>query len=318
MPEAGLPVHGSGWRLDHRCLAIGGPAQAVGCYAPSSAGPSVVYGRYEVIAGTTVLQYWIFYEHNFWSHPALPFGAAWQAHEGDWEVVHVVLDDKRTPVEVGYSQHCTGERRAWDDVTKASGTEHPIVFVARGSHANYFTPGVHPFAPACVPPQARPLNPVDVNVPGMSLGPGSTAIELVHDQNPRWLRFPGTWGRRSTSRHRRSACRRPRSARLRSGPPSRTTGSTRSARSPAIRWGEGEETMRRRRTTIAGVALAATVAVAAAAADQGASTSASAAQAWSPPTSVGATSGTRSRFSLTGGSWWAETRPPGRRSATSR
>ena len=24
--------------------------------------------------------------------------------------------------------------------------------------------------------------------------PGSTAIELVHDQNPRWLRFPGTWG----------------------------------------------------------------------------------------------------------------------------
>jgi hypothetical protein len=194
MPPAGVPVRGDGWRLDHRCAAIAGPASTVQCYDPASQGPSVVYGRYEVIAGTTVLSYWLFYEHNFWSHPALPFGAAWQAHEGDWEVVHIVLDDKRTPVEVAVSQHCTGQRRAWDDVPKAPGTDHPIVFVARGSHASYFTPGVHPFAPACVPPQARPLNPVDVNVPGVSLGPGTTAIELVHDQSPRWLRFPGTWG----------------------------------------------------------------------------------------------------------------------------
>ena len=194
LPSAGLPVHGDGWRLDHRCAAIGGPVSAVQCYDPASQGPSTVYGRYEVIAGTTVLQYWLFYEHNFWSHPGLPFGAVWQAHEGDWEVVHVVLDDKQTPVEVAYSQHCTGQRRPWGDVAKAPGTDHPLVFVARGSHANYFTPGVHPFAPACVPPQARPLNPVDVNVPGVTLGPGSTAIERVLDNEPRWLRFPGTWG----------------------------------------------------------------------------------------------------------------------------
>lgn len=194
MPEPGLPVHGDGWRLDHRCAAIAGPVSTVQCYDPASQGPSVVYGRYEVIGGTTVLSYWLFYEHNFWSHPALPFGAAWQAHEGDWEVVHVVLDDRRTPVEAAYSQHCTGQRRAWDDVPQAPGTDHPIVFVARGSHANYFTAGVHPFAPACVPPQARPLNPVDVNVPGATLGPGTTAIELIHDQSTRWLRFPGTWG----------------------------------------------------------------------------------------------------------------------------
>lgn len=194
MPEPGLPVHGEGWRLDHRCPAVAGPLSTVACYDPASVGPSVVHGRYEVIAGTTVLQYWLFYEHNFWSHPGLPFGFVWQAHEGDWEVVHVVLDAKRTPVEVAYSQHCTGQRRAWDDVGKAPGTDHPLVFVARGSHANYFAPGVHPLAPACVPPQARPLNPVDVNVPGATLGPGSTAIERIHDNEPRWLRFPGTWG----------------------------------------------------------------------------------------------------------------------------
>ena len=94
MPSAGVPVHGDGWRLDHRCAAIGGPLAAAQCYDPASIGPSVVYGRYEVIAGTTVLQYWLFYEHNLWSLPGLPFGAVWQAHEGDWEVVQVVLDEE--------------------------------------------------------------------------------------------------------------------------------------------------------------------------------------------------------------------------------
>ena len=75
MPEPGLPVHGEGWRLDHRCPAAAGPLSTVACYDPASVGPSVVYGRHEVIAGTTVLQYWLFYEHNLWSLPAVPFGA---------------------------------------------------------------------------------------------------------------------------------------------------------------------------------------------------------------------------------------------------
>ena len=200
MPAPGLPVHGEGWRLDHRCPAIGGPVSTLGCYDPASTGPSTVYGRYDVRAGTTVLQYWLFYEHNFWSLPLLPFGAVWQAHEGDWEVVQVVLDDKGSPREAAYSQHCSGQKRAWADVQKAPGTSHPIVFVGRGSHANYFTPGGHPIARACVPPPALAffdalgVQPVDVVVPGVSFGPGSTAIERLHDNEPRWLRFPGTWG----------------------------------------------------------------------------------------------------------------------------
>lgn len=200
MPAAGLPVHGESWRLDHRCAANGGPLSTVQCYDPASLGPSVVYGRYEVIGGTTVLSYWLFYEHNFWSFPALPFGAVWQAHEGDWEVVHVVLDDKRTPVEAAYSQHCTGQRRAWEDVPTVPGTSHPIVYVGRGSHANFFTPGAHPIARRCVPAPALAFfdaigtAPFDIAIPGSVLGPGSTAIEIVRDNQPRWLRFPGTWG----------------------------------------------------------------------------------------------------------------------------
>jgi hypothetical protein len=68
--DSGLPVHGDGWRLNQRfCSPVGGLA-SVACYAASAAahGPrSVVYGRYEVRAGTIVLQYWLFYEDNFWS-----------------------------------------------------------------------------------------------------------------------------------------------------------------------------------------------------------------------------------------------------------
>jgi hypothetical protein len=197
---AGLPVHGEGWRLDHRCAAIGGPGATLQCYDPASQGPSVVYGRYEVLAGTVVLQYWFFYEHNFWSLPGLPFGAVWQAHEGDWEVVTIVLDDKQSPIEAGYSQHCTGERRTWADVSKVPGTSHPLVNVARGSHANLFAPGLHLIARSCVPLQALAffdavgIPPLDVVVPGAVLGPASTTIERVHDNAPRWLRFPGTWG----------------------------------------------------------------------------------------------------------------------------
>lgn len=200
MPAPGLPVSGEGWRLDHRgCTpAIGLPS--VGCYANAAAGGSVVYGRRDVRAGRIVLEYWYFYTYNFWSLLYPPSGFAWQAHEGDWEVVTVILDEEQSPVEVAYSQHCTGERRAWADVQKQGGT-HPVAYVAAGSHANLFAPGVHPISLACYPPSIRQIlqqngiTPLDFLVlPAPALGPGTTGIQLIHDNSPRWLRFPGTWG----------------------------------------------------------------------------------------------------------------------------
>lgn len=197
---AGLPVHGDGWRLDRTgCVPFVGLA-AVGCYDAQDDGPSTVYGRYDVRAGTIVLQYWLFYEFNFWSLQYPPTNLVWQAHEGDWEVVTILLDDKETPVEAAYSQHCTGQRRAWADVQKVG--DHPLVFVAAGSHANLFAPGVRPIAPACLPAEAVAffkafgVTPLDVSNPvgGRTYGPGTTAVERLHDNAPRWVRFPGTWG----------------------------------------------------------------------------------------------------------------------------
>jgi hypothetical protein len=199
MPQPGLPVHGDDWRLDHRGCSPSAGLAAVACYAAAASGRSVVYGRHEVRGGTIVLQYWFFYNHNFWSLAYPPSGFAWQAHEGDWEVVTIVLDEKQNPVEAAYSQHCTGERRAWANVTK-TGT-HPIVYVATGSHANLFVPGLHPISLSCYPAPIRAIleqngvTPLDFLItPGRVLGPGTTAIERIHDNAPRWLRFPGTWG----------------------------------------------------------------------------------------------------------------------------
>ena len=196
---AGLPVRGDGLRLDVRgCDPLAGLA-ALSCYDAIDTGPATVYGRVDVRAGTVVLQYWLFYADDFWSLQYPPSNLVWQAHEGDWEVVTVVLDADRQPVEAAYSQHCTGQRKAWAQVPKAG--EHPLVFVANGSHANLFAPGPRPIARQCIPAPALALldqlhvTALDVAVPGpRTVGPGTAAIERIRDNSPRWLRFPGTFG----------------------------------------------------------------------------------------------------------------------------
>ena len=84
--------------------------------------------------------------------PIPPSDFIWQAHEGDWEAVNVVLSEDEQPQFVGYSQHCLGQRRAWSS-TPLLGT-HPVVYVAAGSHANYFSAGIHPINIQCIPPPA--------------------------------------------------------------------------------------------------------------------------------------------------------------------
>jgi len=102
----------------------------------------VVYGRYYEPPGyysTIVLQYWFFYVYNNWRD----YGGL-NNHEGDWEMVQVILDKKtKKPTYVTYSHHVLNDHTTveWKNVSKI-GT-HPEVFVARGSHASYPSPGVH-------------------------------------------------------------------------------------------------------------------------------------------------------------------------------
>jgi hypothetical protein len=88
----------------------------------------------------TLIQYWYFYYYDEWVAPAFA-GDLIQRHESDWEAVTVGLAGTR-PLFVGYSEHCAGSWVRWpeaevsNDPTMPGGT-HPLVAVARGSHANY-------------------------------------------------------------------------------------------------------------------------------------------------------------------------------------
>jgi hypothetical protein len=191
------------------CNLADGPA-ALGCFQAAWQDPqprSVVYGRAVTRGKATVLQYWYFYYDDLYSYDYPPDALFWQAHEGDWEQVTVVLRDGQ-PQTVGYSQHCTGERRSWSDVERWQGTTHPVVYVATGSHANLFAPGEHPIAVQCIPPQAIALLqqmglplPNDHSHPASTVyGPAGlagvlpTGITRVSAGYPRFMRYEGIWG----------------------------------------------------------------------------------------------------------------------------
>jgi hypothetical protein len=200
-----LPVDDASLRLNvPGCTSTTGVA-SVGCYAAAVSGPSVVYGRDHMENGTRVLQYWYFYADDFWSLQYPPSDLIWQAHEGDWEVVTIVLGVDGTPQQVAYSRHCNGIRRDWDAVPKWPGTSHPIDYVAIGSHANELAPGVQPIDTSCYPADVRGffaanhITPFDFDLGGIVYGPGGlgipeTAVERLHENAPRWLRFDGAWG----------------------------------------------------------------------------------------------------------------------------
>jgi hypothetical protein len=175
------------------CQAADGPA-ALDCYAAHATLP-VTYARFQAVGGRIVLQYWFLYEDDLLLAPVAG-GALWQAHEGDWEAVAVVLDAGGAPLEAAYSQHCAGQVRPWDEVPLAGG-DHPQVFVALGSHANYFTAGPHPIPESCYPPQVGAVlaqfgvTPMDTTGAGAVVAP---RVVRIRPHQPHWVGFAGTWG----------------------------------------------------------------------------------------------------------------------------
>jgi hypothetical protein len=195
--EGPLPAGGEGHRLDQRsCRAVDGVA-ATSCYvsaeAAHGAGP-VAYGAAFRTAARIVLQYWLWYPYNVYS-PTVPPGELWQVHEGDWESVSVILDPRGTPLLAGYSQHSEGRRREWAKVPRQG--SRPRVFVALGSHANYFAAGRHRFDPRIVEPvlisvvEQKGLQPVDRTGSGAVVRP---RLVRVAARAPSWMAFAGTWG----------------------------------------------------------------------------------------------------------------------------
>ena len=150
--------------------------------------PDAVYSH--IVQGTgssqTSIQYWFFYYANNFS----------DFHESDWEMTEVILDNNLTPSICAYSNHDNGAWRRWDQV-EGSGS-HPLVYVANGSHANYFDAnGAKWVVPLAswdhVDKNGRILPLHDVRV--LSDQPQS-----INDTTFGWLGFQGNWGEQNESR----------------------------------------------------------------------------------------------------------------------
>ena len=195
--EGPLPAGGADLRLDQRaCRAVDG-VKATSCYADAEAAHSsrpVVYGNAVRTKSRIALRYWFWYPFNPYS-PTVPAGELWQVHEGDWEAVSVILDLRGKPLSVGYSQHSAGARRAW--ITTPRRGLRPLVYVALGSHANYFEPGRHRFDPRVVSPllisviEQNGERPVDNTARGRVVRP---TLVQVSATAPSWMAFAGKWG----------------------------------------------------------------------------------------------------------------------------
>ena len=94
------------------------------------------YHRVVEMANLWWHQYWLWYLYNPWQ--ILGVGQ----HEGDWEFVQIACVDESGdhPVLMTASQHRTGEKREFWRCELDAG--RPVVYVALGSHANFFTPGI--------------------------------------------------------------------------------------------------------------------------------------------------------------------------------
>jgi hypothetical protein len=137
-----------------------------------------VYGRAAPgAAGSTWLQYWLFFASNDQDRAILRSGR----HAGDWEMVQVRVDARGRPLEAVYSQHSGAERCSWDAVRQRGG--RPLVYAANGSHASYLRPGV------------RDRTWPDPNDEADGRGRVVAArLVTIGASSPRWMRWPGHWG----------------------------------------------------------------------------------------------------------------------------
>jgi hypothetical protein len=132
-----------------------------------------VYGRAVEDNGRLWLQYWLWYFYNDYS---LALGAG--LHEGDWEMIQLRMHGEEPDVAV-YAQHSHAEKRPWPEVERDDG--HPVVYVARGSHASYFSAGYHTTEAWYDLADGKRKSP-------------ELALEILDGDGPGWASWPGRWG----------------------------------------------------------------------------------------------------------------------------
>jgi hypothetical protein len=128
----------------------------------------VGYRRSVEGGGLVWVQYWLWYLYN--PKKVVVTGN----HEGDWEFVQIGYAGEQ-PMCMTTSQHHSGGSRMWWEVEVEDG--RPVVYVALGSHANYFEPV-----------DQLPEVGDDGN------GRGRRLAEVEWKEFGEWAAWPGQWG----------------------------------------------------------------------------------------------------------------------------
>ena len=180
------------------------------------------------------IQYWLAYFFDDWAN----------VHEMDWEMASVILKESDSsgeePVACVYNAHIGSFRKPWDKVDKVgnppngylsgeilqkkigkndknddgSPPTHPVVYVANGSHASYFSD--YPPSFNVVEKYLKDQLKTAIRLVGIGIGTDFTdyvpgfeegvkcfpKVEVIHgpDENGkfqgdwRWLNFKGKWG----------------------------------------------------------------------------------------------------------------------------
>jgi hypothetical protein len=149
-----------------------------------------VYASVQKSGEAVYLQYWFFYYFNDWNN----------THEGDWEYIQLVFEASnasealsRRPSRIGYSQHAGGEWADWNSKKLGREGDRPVVYVAKGSHANQFEPKLY----LGLGEDGSGFGCDDARAPHRRLDPRVVLLEEVPDSAGHplaWLAFEGRWG----------------------------------------------------------------------------------------------------------------------------
>ena len=179
------------------------------------------YGRVIAEGQWVVLQYHYFYAFNDWRSAQ----EGLNQHEGDWECVNIYLKVKRgaqndyksknyNKIGVACSQHHNGEFRFWKKDKLAKHIRHPCIYVAKGSHANFFEPkeyksselvsGILESIMSQVDRIVRKFRGQKYGLPteytsedGCSIGSANNTWELnLIMGNEGWVEYKGLWGKK--------------------------------------------------------------------------------------------------------------------------
>jgi len=135
--------------------------------------PGIGYHRTVKQSGLFWQQFWAFWLYN----PKKYVGRG--AHEGDWEFVQLATTDEAgdNPVLATASQHHTGGKREVWRMVKQKG--RPVFYVARDTHANYFSP--------------------TSDVEDTADGRGFVLDDIQWRPFGKWAAWPGRWGNSDNS-----------------------------------------------------------------------------------------------------------------------